>query len=845
MPVAAIAVLLVGLLLNLATNAASAQPHWPAWLDLVRTYSWPSLGIFTVVLIGVTVWSARRRKSDSRNPHKVADRLADAVKVQWEYEAEWRRIFNPYALPVKWDVADPGLFISWAAIVKQGEGSPGVSAEWAAKWADGPEELSGQDNDLARVLSRVPTRRVVIMGEPGAGKSVLLVRLVLELVSANWRKKGDPVPVLLPIASWNPQAEDFHSWIVRWLATDPAGLARLTPDRHGMARQLLDAGLILPILDGFDEIPDAVRQFALDKINRAIRPCPGLVLASRTSAYRAAVHGLDGTRTVLAGAAGIELCPLDASVVANYLKESADGPIIAARWDPVIQAFGMDQPPPVAEVLRIPLMVTLARAIYNPRDNEGAEAVQHQPSELLSPAAFPTKNAVETYLFDRFVWAAYRPHPNSLRSSRRYSCTYEQARRWLAFLARNQETNENGTPDIAWWKLSHAAPEKIVTITFALAVSVVAAIGYPFLGFGLGATTGLLTGVAVRKARGPRQRRITLALVGGLVGGAASGLLALAVLPVGPQDYGLGAYLAGGLGVGIAVAPLGDLVAALAGGFVGGIAVTFYENAEAFRGVRLWMGSPGSHVMNAIGIAVAAVLTIDLAKRRVVPAQGLRWSFLWMTCGLGCGLIIGLIAWVQLGRSAGLVIGVTATLAGVLTGGIAEAEESNLARATSPIFVLRRDRGAFLGSWLVFGIALGLITGVAGGVSPNSTGQRNGLQFGVEVGLTNLIVPGLGLAFIQAMWGTFIITKFWLALKGYIPWRLMRFLQDAHMNRGVFRQAGAVYQFRHIDLQRRIADWPEYSKLKPTAEVDGPAQPQPRAGRADTDIPPVPGGYAG
>ena len=33
----------------------------------------------------------------------------------------------------------------------------------------------------------------------------------------------------------------------------------------------------------------------------------------------------------------------------------------------------------------------------------------------------------------------------------------------------------------------------------------------------------------------------------------------------------------------------------------------------------------------------------------------------------------------------------------------------------------------------------------------------------------------------------------------------MTFLADAHTNRGVLRQAGAMYQFRHIELQRYLA----------------------------------------
>jgi hypothetical protein len=48
----------------------------------------------------------------------------------------------------------------------------------------------------------------------------------------------------------------------------------------------------------------------------------------------------------------------------------------------------------------------------------------------------------------------------------------------------------------------------------------------------------------------------------------------------------------------------------------------------------------------------------------------------------------------------------------------------------------------------------------------------------------------------------------WLALRGRLPWRLMRFLADAHVHRGVLRQAGAFYQFRHAELQRHLAGCP-------------------------------------
>ncbi|WP_157845193.1 MULTISPECIES: hypothetical protein [Pseudofrankia] len=51
-----------------------------------------------------------------------------------------------------------------------------------------------------------------------------------------------------------------------------------------------------------------------------------------------------------------------------------------------------------------------------------------------------------------------------------------------------------------------------------------------------------------------------------------------------------------------------------------------------------------------------------------------------------------------------------------------------------------------------------------------------------------------------------MLTRAWLAARGRLPRDLMAFLADAHENRGVLRQAGAAYQFRHVELQRRLAN---------------------------------------
>jgi hypothetical protein len=71
-----------------------------------------------------------------------------------------------------------------------------------------------------------------------------------------------------------------------------------------------------------------------------------------------------------------------------------------------------------------------------------------------------------------------------------------------------------------------------------------------------------------------------------------------------------------------------------------------------------------------------------------------------------------------------------------------------------------------------------------------------GLAIGVGF---SLVVGGFG-----SQWPGWLIARGWLTLRGRLPWSLMSFLADAHQ-RGVLRQVGAAYQFRHTDLQRRLA----------------------------------------
>jgi hypothetical protein len=79
----------------------------------------------------------------------------------------------------------------------------------------------------------------------------------------------------------------------------------------------------------------------------------------------------------------------------------------------------------------------------------------------------------------------------------------------------------------------------------------------------------------------------------------------------------------------------------------------------------------------------------------------------------------------------------------------------------------------------------------------------NGLWIGLAAG----IIIGLGFGLHHAASVFFVITRYWLAARRRLPWQLMDFLADAHRERGILRQSGSSYQFRHGALLQWLASY--------------------------------------
>ncbi|GAB2813745.1 hypothetical protein GCM10027073_52530 [Streptomyces chlorus] len=661
-----------------------------------------------------------------------AGRLASRVAAQWRKEERRRNVHDPFPLPVRFRNTGTRLVDHWAKIR---DASPGADP--------GPLALDGSLDQIVTVYRSIPSRRLVVLGAAGSGKTILTLRFVLDWLGD--RTPADPVPVIFSLGSWDPTAVSLRDWMCHQLVRD-YGLA--APAAHGgnLAAALVDTGWILPVLDGFDEIASGLRGAALKELDRTTTP---LLLTSRPEEYAEAVQ----KQRPLPKAAIVELDDLTLKDIAVYLpltsSPGADGGLHGTVWEPVLDELHRQRRGPgaenVATALTTPLMVAMARTIYS-------DASGRDPEELLNTSRFATPEALQKHLLAAFTPVAYEPAPADSGTGRRRRRRWDpgRAQHWLGYLAAHLDQlgrSQAGVParDLAWWQLGTMMrrSSRMLVIGFLAALA-------------LGVTTA--------------------------VGNVPADLVA--------TSHGLEFALVRGLVVGL----LHGLVNGLLFGFVYGSASRGAAEPARVR-VQLFGRTRGmrSRFLPRFRLGftygVLAALVILFLDRVVVASMGLA-------DGLDGGLAGALVFVPGIGLGVGLVLGLMAWLEVPL----------DIRSGVSSSEVLSQDRrnvALYLLVWaVVFGVGAGFANGLTGTgpVAGPVWGLLIGLAFGIEAAFGGGLAYGLSFT----AWGQWVaLARIWLPLTGKLPWRLIAFLDDA-CERDVLRQTGAVYQFRHAQLQDHL-----------------------------------------
>ena len=124
-------------------------------------------------------------------------------------------------------------------------------------------------------------RTILILGEPGSGKTITLLELARELLVRAQDDPMQPIPVVFNLSTWT-EKRPFKDWLMDELT------ARYQIPRRFSAPWLKNQRLLL-LLDGVDEVEPQQREACVKAINELVDDLglPGLAVCSRLQEYSA------------------------------------------------------------------------------------------------------------------------------------------------------------------------------------------------------------------------------------------------------------------------------------------------------------------------------------------------------------------------------------------------------------------------------------------------------------------------------------------------------------------------------------------------------------------------------
>ena len=472
-------------------------------------------------------------------------------------------------------------------------------------------------------------RVLLVLGEPGAGKTTMLLQLVSHLMAQAEADETCPMPAVFSLATYT-NGRTLSQWLVEQLAGNYE-----VPRKLG--EQWIDAGQFIPLLDGLDEVDPAHRPACAEAINefRARHPGVPLLVTARNRDYQALATRLHMDKAII-------LQPLTLEQIDTYLQRRGN------KLDGLRASLAADRT--LQELAQTPLMLSIMTLAANRPPESGAADLG---DGLLS----------RQHLFDVYVerMARYRGKNMSYSPSDTIS--------WLSWLAKQQtramkptffleDMQPSWLPDdagrgfIRQMRLSvfgiltgAAVPGALLLLLYNRwdAAGALLLVGL------LAAAIPAITGRFLVRGRLPFKRIETVESLGWSWPWAALGL-------------GVGAAV--GLGLGALVAWLDrwtstpwPALLSVAGGVL-----TMVENALLRSDLRL-RTTPGQGVeqsrrnglmvaglviattliLGAVAVAVAAAVT---SRQAFIPAAAwLLWLALFL--GAGCGLSFGFLAWLQ------------------------------------------------------------------------------------------------------------------------------------------------------------------------------------------------------
>ena len=240
------------------------------------------------------------------------------------------------------------------------------------------------------------TGLLLILGEPGSGKTTTLLELVSILVARAETDPKERIPVVLNLSSW-----DKEQPLMEWIANKLNGVYSVPVK---LARAWLEQGYLMPLLDGLDEVRTEQQADCVEAINAYItRTNPtGLVVCCRLTEYLWLPE-----RLKMNGAICLE--PLNQEQIDSYLRAAGAGLAalrVAIKGDVVLQ-----------ELSQSPLML-------------GIMGMTYQSSRVESVVSGSTLEEGRKQMFDAYVEKMFQHRAPADKGFTKGQTIY-----WLSWLA--------------------------------------------------------------------------------------------------------------------------------------------------------------------------------------------------------------------------------------------------------------------------------------------------------------------------------------------------------------------------------------------------------------------------